>query len=152
MKEENRQTQGGFSLLEMLIAVTVLGISLLGLAQLLGLAIQQNGQARLDTASMEVARGKLEELKTIYNWQMETGLLSSELTAGLHGPEVVELPNVQEHFGIRRLYVQWLVSDQTIFRKNVQIFVRPTPEYLSEVDTAQEYLEKTTKISTSLTP
>jgi prepilin-type N-terminal cleavage/methylation domain-containing protein len=118
-------TQKGFSLLETLVAVTVLGISLLGLAQLLGIAIQQNDLVRLNTMSIEVARGKLEELKSAYNIQVASGTPASSLTDGAHGPETVYLPPGNQYFGLRTLKLGWKVSSVSTIRKDIEIIVQP---------------------------
>jgi len=149
--QRGEENERGFSLLELLVAVVVLGISLLGLAQLVGIAIQQNSEARVNTIGIEVARGKLEQLRAAYSWQMESGEPASELAAGLHGPEIVELPRVSEQFGVRRVLLQWTVTDQTVFRKDVEILVRPQVSS-NQTDETWSALRKSTRITTSLTP
>ncbi|MBI4446153.1 MAG: prepilin-type N-terminal cleavage/methylation domain-containing protein [Acidobacteria bacterium] len=85
------RSSDGFTLLETMMALLILGISLLGLAQLFGLAIYQNGYARNITMGITVARSKMEELKNLYNAELETGTPSTALTTGSHPAEVVTL-------------------------------------------------------------
>lgn len=121
-----KRTNAGFSLVEMLVAVTVMGISLLGLAQLLGVAIQQNSSARYNTAAVEVARGKLEQLKAEYNRQLETGVSMADLTDGEHGPVEVALPSHSSQYSDRSVVMKWWVSSPSATRKNIGITVWPS--------------------------
>lgn len=55
----------GFSLIEALIATAVLTVGVLGLAQLLVAATTANAKARAATTAAILARGKLEELRSV---------------------------------------------------------------------------------------
>jgi len=66
MKElqRNRQKdQKGFTLLEFLIAVTILSVALLGMATLTGAMRSYNKEAYNNTQAVAIAQGKIEELK-----------------------------------------------------------------------------------------
>ncbi len=62
------RSECGFSLLEVLIACTILIVALLSLAQLLSLATAANAAARRATFSAVFAAEKLEELRTL-TWE-----------------------------------------------------------------------------------
>ncbi len=150
MNKTSKKRSAGFSVLELLVAVTVIGISLLGLAQLMAVAMQQNSFARYNTAGMEVARGKLEELKADYNRYLETGVPATSLSDGEHGPETVALPSQTESYATRSLTVKWWVQSASATRKNVRITVWPTGERTDE-----DFLSKQAKaitVNTAFTP
>lgn len=140
----------GFSVLEMVVAIAVIGVSLLGLAQLLSVAIQQNDFARYSTIGIEVARGKLEELKAAYNRQIETGALQDSLSDGEHGPENIVLPSYSSAYGFRTLAVKWWVDSPSAARKNIRISVWPAGVATDESFNTQR--SKAITINTALTP
>ena len=74
-----------------MIAVAVLAITFLGLAQLMSVGLQQNSRARSSTMLVTVAQQQLEQLRTKYSKELESGTASSDLTAGSHGPQTVTL-------------------------------------------------------------
>ncbi len=123
-RPERNASARGFTILELLVAVSVLSISLLGLAQLLGVAMQQNHLSRYNTAALEVARGKIERLKAQYNRQLETDIPATDLTDGTHGPETIILSSESEQYGSRTLVVNWQVTSVGN-RKDLQIMVDP---------------------------
>lgn len=57
--------QGGFSLLEVLIAVSVFAVGVLALAQMQIVSMSGNTTARRITGAATLAQGKLEELKAL---------------------------------------------------------------------------------------
>ena len=68
MRGECLRSERGFSLVEVLIASTILIVALLSLAQLLSLATAANAAARRATFSTVLAAEKLEELHTL-SWE-----------------------------------------------------------------------------------
>lgn len=68
MRGERLQSERGFSLVEILIASTILIVALLSLAQLLSLATAANAAAGRATVSAVLAAEKLEELHTL-TWE-----------------------------------------------------------------------------------
>ena len=65
MRGDCLRSERGFSLVEVLIASTILIVALLSLAQLLSLATAANAAARRATFSTVLAAEKLEELHTL---------------------------------------------------------------------------------------
>jgi len=63
----------GFSLIETMLAMLFLAVSFLALAQLVAVAINQNSMSRSTSVGISAAMGKLEEVRRIYNQQLETG-------------------------------------------------------------------------------
>ncbi len=63
----------GFSLIETMLAMLFLAVSFLALGQLVAVAINQNSMSRSTSVGISAAMGKLEELRRIYNRQLETG-------------------------------------------------------------------------------
>lgn len=121
----HRKQESGFSILETLIAATVLGVSLLGMAQLVGLAVQQDGFARYSTAAISIARSKVEELKANYNQQISSGTPASSLTDGSHGPEYRVVQSGSEDSANRSLSVSWTVSTSGL-QKDIVVSVIPS--------------------------
>jgi competence protein ComGC len=68
VRSERLRSERGFSLVEILIASTILIVALLSLAQLLSLATAANGAAGRATFSAVFAAEKLEELHTL-TWE-----------------------------------------------------------------------------------
>jgi type II secretory pathway pseudopilin PulG len=68
VRGERLRSERGFSLVEILIASTILIVALLSLAQLLSLATAANGAAGRVTFSAVLAAEKLEELHTL-TWE-----------------------------------------------------------------------------------
>jgi type II secretory pathway pseudopilin PulG len=62
---ENRRTTDGFSLVEVLIATTVLVAALAGLAQLFGVASGANSSAKATTYATILAQQKMEQLRSL---------------------------------------------------------------------------------------
>ncbi len=126
MKTTVRQECKGFTLLETLIALMILAVALLGLAHLVGIAISQNAFARYTTVAIQVAQTKLEDLKSGYNAELESGTVYPDLTPGTHGPETVtlEAPSYTRQ-GSRQFLVSWEVTSSAGTRKTVAITVNP---------------------------
>lgn len=61
MKREN-SGQAGFSLIELLVAVVILAVGLLGLAELQVTAIRANSQSETMLAAATIAQGVIEEI------------------------------------------------------------------------------------------
>jgi len=61
MKREN-SGQAGFSLIELLVAIVILAIGLLGLAELQVTAIRANSQSETMLAAATIAQGVIEEI------------------------------------------------------------------------------------------
>ncbi len=125
--------ESGFSIVELMVAMTVLAVSLMGLAQLLGVAIQQNSFASYNTVAVELARGKLEHLKASYDSEVASGQASPELTAGNHGPEVMILGASGQQRGYA---LTWQVTHLAGQQRRVTIQVKPQGISSPETQTA----------------
>ena len=108
--------QEGFTLVESMIAVAVLTISLLSLAQLMTVAFQQSAFSRYNTMAIEVAYQKFEQLRTQFNNELVTGTAESDLTAGSHpsgspGYDTVTLAAPSDSaMGDYQFQVSWIVA------------------------------------------
>jgi prepilin-type N-terminal cleavage/methylation domain-containing protein len=71
-----RRAEGGFSLIEVLVAALILGLALLALAQLFASGVKSNTVAKEDTVMATFAQDKLEAIKRLSKAQLE-GLFSS---------------------------------------------------------------------------
>lgn len=65
--------EGGFSLLEVLIAVLVIAIGLLSLAQLHGSLLQDSGLSKARTVALYLAQEKIEDLRSFETLRSATG-------------------------------------------------------------------------------
>ena len=92
MKTEKPTNQAGFTLIEAMIAMFILTVSLLALAQLMLVSLDKTQFANFDTKAVNLAQAKLEELRTAFGWQIESGGDSDLLATGPHGPETITLP------------------------------------------------------------
>jgi len=61
---KNRSGRRGFSLVEVMIAIIILSVALLALAQLMALATRTNALAGRTTSAASIARAQLERLKS----------------------------------------------------------------------------------------
>ncbi len=116
MRECRTSQEKGFTLIECMIALVILSISCMGLAQLMGVAVRQNAFARYNTMGLEVAHMKLELLGTQYNNELETATTDADLTAGAHpagapGYELVTLDEpTYSSMGDSQFQVTWAVT------------------------------------------
>lgn len=74
------KSQAGFTLVELLIAVVILAIGLLGLAQLQVTAIQTNSQTATKTAATALAQKAIEEVMA---WPADDARLNADGTGSL---------------------------------------------------------------------
>ncbi len=116
VRECRTSREKGFTLVECMIAMVVLLIGCLALAQLMGVAARQNAFARYNTMALEVAQMKLEQLGTQYNNELETATADADLTAGAHpagapGYELVTLDEpTYSNMGDSQFQVTWVVT------------------------------------------
>ena len=116
LRECRTSRKKGFSLVECMIALVILSISCLALAPLMGVAARQNAFARYNTMAVEVAQMKLEELRTKFNNELETGTTDTDLTANSHpsgspGYQLVTLDEpTYSNMGDSLFQVTWTVT------------------------------------------
>ncbi|MEE8350476.1 MAG: prepilin-type N-terminal cleavage/methylation domain-containing protein [Acidobacteriota bacterium] len=103
-------SQKGFSLIESLIALSILAVTMLGVVQLFGFAIQQNSFSRYNTMAISVAQQKLEFLQTEFNRELANDITITDLDAGTHSPQTVTLTQ-PSGIGNYQFRVGWLVVD-----------------------------------------
>jgi prepilin-type N-terminal cleavage/methylation domain-containing protein len=116
----------GFSLIESMIATSILTISVLGLVQLMGMAIHQGTLSRTTTMAMAVAEKQLEDLRTKYHKDLENDSTSTELTEGAQtGPSVILSAPTGSAMGAVIFDVSWSVVFQAARQKAVNVTVTP---------------------------
>ncbi len=136
MNTSRTSGEKGFTLVECMIAVAVMTISFLGLAQLMTVAIQQNAFARHNTMALEVAQMKLEELKTEHNNELDTYTTETNLTAGWHPSsspnyELVTLAApTDSNMGDNQFQVSWTVA---VSGKEKTVTVTVAPQVQNEL-------------------
>lgn len=105
-------------MLETLMAILVMAAGLLVLAQLVGVAIQNNARARSGSVAIAVAQGQLEMLKAQYYRQLNTGVPEADLAATGDGQYHTVAPL---QLGDRLFRVRWSVQDSAGARKTVTV-------------------------------
>jgi prepilin-type N-terminal cleavage/methylation domain-containing protein len=73
MNQKTEQTQNGFSLVELLVAMTILAFGALSLVQLMALGIKVNVQTTDDTQATTLAQWKIETLTGIGYQNLNAG-------------------------------------------------------------------------------
>jgi Tfp pilus assembly protein PilV len=125
-KTQDFRSSSGFSLLEAMIALFILTISLLALAQLMIVSLDKTQFSSYDTKAINLAQAKVEELRNLFGWQISSGQVAADLTPGSHGPEEVTIqPPTATLQGQRSFQVSWQVTDLPSGRKSVAISVAP---------------------------
>lgn len=121
-----RKNEKGFTLIEAFMAVVILTVSLLSLAQLMVVSLEHFEFAKYDTKAVRVAQSKMEELKALYGWQIDSGNLSPKLETGSHGPELVVPAAPGGSTGEpTNFWVTWQVDDLGKGQKGIAVTVRP---------------------------
>ena len=128
MKLSKRCSQEGIGLLDSMIALVVLSIGLLALVQLMGTALNQSAFTQNNTMAAAVAQEKIEELRTAFTRELETGSALADLTDGSHGPQTVTLSSPgHSNMGDKQFRVTWNV-DISGRQKTVTGSVEPVVE------------------------
>lgn len=85
---------GGFSLLEVLIAVLVLSVGLLSLAQLHGFLVQQGSEAKARSVALFLGQAKLEDLRGFNTLRSRPGAFAfADIQTNLGGVLSADLSN-----------------------------------------------------------
>lgn len=94
------RSQSGFSLAEMLVATAIAAFGLAGIAALIGLGVQLQGNARAATIGVNLAVAELERLRALPHTAAERAIGGS-LTA-----------NTANHFAIRgTTTLRWVIAN-----------------------------------------
>ena len=94
--------QGGFSVIELMVALTVLGIGIIGLANVFPYGSQTQVKDRLRTSGADLAQQKMEQLRTVA-WS------DANLTDGTHPSNVGETLTLSSEGNFNRI---WFVTTQ----------------------------------------
>ncbi len=131
MKKGRSAQNQGFSLIECMVAVTILAVSVLALAQLMSVSVHQSALARNNTMAITVAQEKLESLRLNYTKDLLAKVTtpgsgpSTDLTDGAHSPVPVTLTAPTESaMSTVTFDVSWFV-DITGDQTSVTITVEP---------------------------
>jgi len=96
----------GFTLVEMLIALTVLTFGLLAVGQLLCASFSCASLARSKSTAAIAAQDQLESLADLYRQRP----MAAELSVGNHGPLQAQVVNPLNRIVLNRYNVSWVVS------------------------------------------
>lgn len=94
--------QGGFSVIELMVALTVLGIGIIGLANVFPYGSQAQVKDRLRTSGVDLAQQKMEQLRMVA-WS------DANLTDGTHPSNVGETLTLSSEGNFNRI---WFVTTQ----------------------------------------
>ena len=112
--------------MESLFATSILTVSVLGLAQLMGVSIHQGTYARSNTMAIAVAEQQLEDLRTRYHNDLENDSVSAGLTEGSQtGPAMTLVAPAESAMGSVTFLVSWDVVFQGGKQKAVTVTVTP---------------------------
>jgi len=106
-----QSSQKGFSLIESLIALSILAITMLGVVQLFAVAIRQNSFSRYNTMAISVAQEKLEYLQTEYSRELENNVNAADLTVATHNQAVTLTQPTGSGTGDFAFDVNWTVTE-----------------------------------------
>jgi len=95
--------RGGFSVIELMVALTVLGIGIIGLANVFPYGSQTQVKDRLRTSGADLAQQKMEQLRTVA-WS------DANLTDGTHPSNTGETLTLTSEGNFNRL---WFVTTQS---------------------------------------
>ena len=102
----NNRSEGGFTLVEMLISLIILTFGLLAAGQLMAVAMGSASLARSKGSAAVVARDRLEALADLYRQDSS----AVDLALGNHGPVQVQVMNTVDNNVMNRYNVAWNVS------------------------------------------
>ncbi len=102
----NNRSEGGFTLVEMLISLIILTFGLLAAGQLMAVAMGSASLARSKGSAAVVARDRLEALADLYRQDSS----AVDLALGNHGPVQVQVMNTVDNNVMNRYDVAWNVS------------------------------------------
>ncbi len=135
----------GFSLIEALIALFILSIGLLAVAQLMMVSLDRSESAKYDTKAIQIAQAKVEELRHLFGRSVATGESPADLSVGSHGPATVQLESPEDRIQSQRSFqVSWKVQDLGAGQKAVVITVTPAVNIPHQTETIT--------VTTQLTP
>jgi prepilin-type N-terminal cleavage/methylation domain-containing protein len=83
MSDRKIEKQSGFSVIELLVAVVILGFVVMGIGTLFPKALSVSTQNRMLSRAFNVANGKIEQF-----YRMPA--TAAALAAGTHGPETID--------------------------------------------------------------
>jgi Tfp pilus assembly protein PilV len=124
----------GFSLVEALIAVSILAFGLLSAGQMIFVAASSSALARCKGNAALLAQGKLQFLADLYG--RDPGL--TELDNGEHGPEQVEVINPSGHSILNRYNVSWTVTEVSDPRASVELKAKRVTVSVTPIDAANQ--------------
>ncbi len=110
----------GFSLIEMMLALTILTAGLLAAGQLIYAAASSGSLARSKMTAAMAARDKIERLSALY----AQNPFADEFIIGDHGPNMVEIINPLNKTALNRYNVFWNISEVSDPRPGVKVNAR----------------------------
>ena len=143
----------GFTLIEIMIAVTLLSFGLLATGQLLYVAVGSSSLARSKSTAGIAAQNMLEFLGDAYRQNPS----AADLTPGAHGPVQTMVANPTDESILNRFNVSWTVNSvpdprpgKVIKAREVRITVAPVRD--SGADNNRVGLNKTLNVTTIFSP
>lgn len=152
MTKHFRKTSGGFLLIEVLVAVLIVAMGILGLAKLEAMVVGSAGEAKSRSAAMALARSQIESLRgSALKTQYTSDLASGTRTETINGISftmtwTVSQPDSNYEDRLIRVAVSWIDrsgNTQTITLDSVVAWNDPVMEQFTGTSTSTNVIAPT---------
>lgn len=109
-------SEGGFTLVEVLVATVIMTVALVSLAELMAITVRMQMQGRNETAAVRLAQSKIDELVAV-NFTLPAVAVGGSLTADTTGyVDSPTDPSTGNSLGFKRRWQITAISGETSIR------------------------------------